>query len=121
MLQNKHSPTKIGFDAAENEPRQAVENLLPRAARFDLVERDERPLEEHLVLLLQRHGEAVDDGPQDLEELGNAVVALVVVDDACGWLREQSTTRRGGGPLFRPACVPNPFPCQILQQYLNCS
>lgn len=48
---------------------------------LDLVEREEDAGEERLVLVLEREGEAVDDGPEDLEELGDSVVALRLVDE----------------------------------------
>eukprot|EP00968_Pinguiococcus_pyrenoidosus_P014790 scaffold1350_cov249-Pinguiococcus_pyrenoidosus.AAC.16 len=47
-----------------------------------LVQGNQRPLEEHEVLLLQRYGEPVDDGAQDLQELADAVVPLRLVDEA---------------------------------------
>ena len=47
-----------------------------------LVKRQQRLLEELLVLLLERQGKAVDDGPQDLEQLGNAVVPVRLEDEA---------------------------------------
>jgi hypothetical protein len=48
--------------------------------RLGLVERDEDAGEERLVLLLERECKAVDDGAEDLEQLGDAVVALRLVD-----------------------------------------
>ena len=56
-----------------------------RAMHFEIlhfVKRKKRALEERLVLLLQREGEPVDDRAQDLQEFGNAIVGLVVDDDA---------------------------------------
>ena len=47
----------------------------------DLVEREERAEEELLVLLLEREREAVDDRAEDLEQLGDAVVPLRLVDE----------------------------------------
>ena len=46
---------------------------------FDLVQRQQDSTEERLVLLLEREGEAVDDRAEDLEQLGDAVVALGVI------------------------------------------
>jgi hypothetical protein len=49
--------------------------------RLGFVERDEDSGEEGLVLLLERKSEAVDDGTEDLEKLGDAVMALGLVDE----------------------------------------
>jgi hypothetical protein len=48
---------------------------------LDLVEGNEDPSEERLVLFLEREGETVDDGTEDLEQLGDTVVALRLVDE----------------------------------------
>lgn len=45
------------------------------------MEGDQSSGQEGLVLLLQGEGEPVDDGPQDLEELGDPVVPLRLVDE----------------------------------------
>mmetsp|Transcript_13315 Transcript_13315/g.39612 ORF Transcript_13315/g.39612 Transcript_13315/m.39612 type:complete len:303 (+) Transcript_13315:741-1649(+) len=59
-----------------------AELLVVEAHALGLVQRDERALQEHEVLLLQRDCEAVDDGPQDLQQLADPVVALRLVDEA---------------------------------------
>ena len=46
---------------------------------FDLVQGQQHSAEERLVLLLEGQREAVDDRAEDLEQLGDAVVALGVV------------------------------------------
>lgn len=46
-----------------------------------LVQRQQRFEQERLVFLLQRQGEAVDDGAENLEQLGNAVVMFGLVDE----------------------------------------
>ena len=46
------------------------------------MQRDEHPLQEELVLLFEGNGEAVDDAAQDLEQLGDAVELLELVDEA---------------------------------------
>jgi len=46
------------------------------------VQRNERALEELQVLLLQGHGEPVDDAPQNLQQLPDPVVALRLVHEA---------------------------------------
>ena len=48
---------------------------------LDLVQRNEHPHEERLVLVLEGKGEAVDDGTKDLEQLSNAVVPFRLVDE----------------------------------------
>lgn len=48
---------------------------------FDLVEGDEDAREERLVLLLEGKRESVDDGSEDLEELGDPVVSFGLVDE----------------------------------------
>lgn len=49
---------------------------------MSLVKRNENTLQEELVFLLERYGETVDDRAEDLEELGNAVELLDLVDEA---------------------------------------
>lgn len=49
--------------------------------RLGLVQGDEDPREESLVFLLEREGEPVDDGPEYLEELGDPVVSLGLVNE----------------------------------------
>ena len=46
-----------------------------------LVQRQQRLHQELFVLVLERQGEAVDDRAEDLEELGDAVVPLGLVDE----------------------------------------
>ncbi len=46
------------------------------------MQRDEHPLQEEFVLLFEGNGEAVDDAAQDLEQLGDAVELLELVDEA---------------------------------------
>lgn len=48
---------------------------------LDLVQRNEDAREERLVLLLERERETVDYGAEDLEQLGDPVVALRLVDE----------------------------------------
>ena len=43
------------------------------------MKRDENASKEKLVFLLERKGEAVDDGAQDLEQLGDAVESFGLV------------------------------------------
>ena len=45
------------------------------------VQRDQTLDEEILALILQRQREAIDDTPQDLRELANAIVLLALVDN----------------------------------------
>lgn len=52
-----------------------------KSERLGLVERDEDPGKECLVLLLERERETIDDGSEDLEQFCNAVVALRLVDE----------------------------------------
>mmetsp|Transcript_118593 Transcript_118593/g.342948 ORF Transcript_118593/g.342948 Transcript_118593/m.342948 type:complete len:453 (+) Transcript_118593:216-1574(+) len=60
----------------------AVRELLVEACeRLHLVQRDQRLDQKVLVLVLERQGEAVDDGAQDLEQLTDAVLGLAFVDD----------------------------------------
>lgn len=48
---------------------------------LDLVQRDQAPCEERLVLVLERERKAVDDRAEDLEQLGDAVVPLRLVHE----------------------------------------
>lgn len=48
--------------------------------RFDLVQRDEYTGKKHLVLLLERQSEAVDNRSKNFQELGDAVVTFGLVD-----------------------------------------
>lgn len=55
---------RVLFEELDDAVRQL--RVVQREA-LDLVQRDEDAREERLVLLLQREGEAVDDGSEDLE------------------------------------------------------
>lgn len=46
-----------------------------------LVQRQQRFEQKCLVLLLQRQGEAVDNGAENLEQLGNSVVMFGLVNE----------------------------------------
>ena len=67
--------------------RELLVVLLDARARR-LVEGDERPGEELLVLVLERERESVDDAPQDLQQLGHPVVPLRLVDEAVEHVRD---------------------------------
>lgn len=65
------------------ELRHAVRELLVVEVDVPhLVQRQQRLHQELLVLLLEGQREAVDDGAEDLEQLGDTVVSLGLVDEA---------------------------------------
>lgn len=51
------------------------------AQALDLVQRDQHSRQEQLVLFLERKGEAVDDGAQDFEQLGDTIKTLGLIDE----------------------------------------
>ena len=64
-----------------------------------LVQRDQRAGQELLVLVLEGEGEAVDDGAEDLEQLGDAVVPLRLVDEAVEDVADRLPVRAQLGSL----------------------
>lgn len=51
------------------------------AETLDLVQRNQDPGQEKLVLLLKRQREAVDDGSQDFQQLCNSIKSLGLVGE----------------------------------------
>ena len=62
------------------ELHDAIRQLrMVHAQALDLVERYQDSGQEELVLFLQRKGEAIDDGPEDLEQLGDSIEPLGLI------------------------------------------
>lgn len=78
LLDNRLCQARIFLE----ELHDAVSQLrMVNGQALHLVQRQQRFEQERLVFLLQRQGEAVDDGPENLEQLGNAVVMFGLVDE----------------------------------------
>lgn len=76
---------------------------------LDLVERQQDSGKEGLVLFLERQGETVDDGPQNLEQLGDAVVTLSFVDECVKDVVDRPSDE---GPQIEEFAV-NPMECRL--------
>lgn len=60
----------------------------------DLVQRQQHLLQKLFVLLLERQRETVDDGAEDFEQLGDAVVAVRLVDEAVEYVVDGAADER---------------------------